>query len=310
LSVRWNAALLFGIVTVGLACSASSTDHPDETAARRACEAFTPEAQPLRARAVEDCTRHLTAPGVSLDAPAALTQCAELRRGPEADNPFNDGRCVLPRGTQPIGTPCATGLQCASGACSLEGNVASASGAQFCGSCVPPRPAQCIQSYEACGSAGGCSLKAETCEVQTQRGVGERCSPGDCKLGLRCRIESKEGAPAGSGYGRCIAPLGPGERCADELNSHLPCVTGYDCNGETCMPTFGEGEPCNWAPTQRRACGRDLRCEGEPPRCVRNVPLAMGEMCLNKGPCADGICDSTTFHCVPTPPLGDPRACR
>lgn len=91
---------------------------------------------------------------------------------------------------------------------------------------------------------------------------------------------------------------------------NLPCVTGYDCNGETCMPTLGEGEPCNWDPTRRRTCGRDLRCKGEPPRCVRNVPLAMGEMCLNKGPCVDGICDSTTFRCVPAPPLGDPRACR
>ena len=117
--------------------------------------------------------------------------------------------------------------------------------------------------------------------------------------------ERRGGPPCGG------PPLGPGERCIDELNvMKLPCINGYGCDGETCVPSLSEGETCSFSATLGRTCGRDLRCEGDPPRCVRNVPLALGDHCLNRGPCADGICDDATFKCVPAPPLGDPRACR
>jgi hypothetical protein len=211
-----------------------------------------------------------------------------------------NGSCLAKKAP---GNACGTGHECTTGNC-VNGVCCNSGGCGTCqtcagtnpGTCTPiasgPAPAgQCAPSPP-CGNTGTCTNGA--C---TQGSAGQMCS------GFGCN-QAGNYQPAGTcnGSGGCSIPdveICPPFICSGgclfTCSSDNQCVSGYFCDGASCVPKKGLGD----------ACGRDGECGST--HCTEGVCCNSGcgtscESC--KVPGFVGMC-----HAVPSGGADPTGAC-
>jgi hypothetical protein len=146
-------------------------------------------------------------------------------------------------GTLPLGSPCRSWNQCASGRCSAPGSPGG------CGQCVTPIPA-----------GAPCTDVSELF----------RCAPGSLCLGSVCATLGEAGAA-------CHAVVGI--NFANPCHLFLRCGGGDTCvkpyPSDACM-LGGAGAPCAGIPNLRY-------CDGAAGRCTDDPFAADGEACTGTG---------------------------
>ncbi|HSO39576.1 MAG TPA: hypothetical protein VLT33_43920, partial [Labilithrix sp.] len=184
-------------------------------------------------------------------------------------------------GTLKAGTPCVSGLQCATGHCAFDENAA-------CGKCAPvlATDALCEESIMAFG--GGCDSGALCVPARDPERAdypvaarcippyadkGQSCEGAPCAPGLACRQISTN--PASMTCGR---PLAVGEACSE---ASAPCAQGTACVMGKCTAKSGEGETCfpvQYPPfvVSTNTCGDGLACAGT---CKPITMGSAGESC-------------------------------
>lgn len=283
MSSRISASLLLalGLVT---ACSSSDDEGsgalPDSAVQAYAgarcdqIERCTPLVIPLSFRDKAACVASLVAGlkeeialrGVAIGESEAAACSAKL--GTLAcDDPTTPVECRF-TGLLPNDQPCASGLQCSSGQCFLDGGTAAAT--SYCGVCKAfvPEGGDCTSA--SCETGLGCN-SANRCIRGASAGAA--CTDAfDCFGNLQC-VGSK-----------CTAPLQQGAACAIGNTSAGACETGKNlfCTPATANAEAGTCEPATFAAIGA-ACGYDAA--------AARFVLCNGGQCTNiDGSTGKGTC--------------------
>ena len=211
-----------------------------------------------------------------------LTACASAYAGLSCDAIYDaalPAACDGLAGSRAVGQPCATALQCASGACSDSSD-------EPCGVCL-----EVVGSGAACDDARRCGpglyCSAGACADLVGRGgacgPGARCNPALACIGGVCAsplgesdacdpdevgCDLNQGLFCSSADRRCVRATiaGPSEACGDLPGSasFVYCAVGTYCHVTqgargTCEPRVPDGAACATGPSAAE-CALPARC--------------------------------------------------
>ena len=216
------------------------------------------------------CARVLSAPGAQADL-QRFAACAEKVRALACDVSTDTVKeCDVLRsakGTLPDGSPCAIGLQCASGSCA-DGRVDITR--MKCGTCQPTAAVGESCAAKRCADDAICSQSGDAPPIcKPALAVGTACSTGDY-----C---GREGYCDFSGTETCRANPRENEICATTTgttSSTLNCAGELRCIGDVCKPARALGDAC----TEDSECDRGLACSSTTGKCV-STRVGLGGAC-------------------------------
>jgi hypothetical protein len=163
------------------------------------------------------CEGRISAPGSNVT-PSYVSACSASIRDASCAEWQKSTGCRPPPGTQPVGSRCSVGAQCASTFCSVPKGAASGACAELPGEGKPCDGPCAAGTF--CGTNGRCD---------TIVGEGEPCDEAHyCAAGVRCVRASDEAA-----FGVCVRAAWLGEPC------DARAVGAASCDGFA-MLTCGE----------------------------------------------------------------------
>ncbi len=242
------------------------------------------------ARRALECSPTLSLSGATLT-PAGLEACIHGDQAESCADYLSNkapSACAL-SGSRPVGTACASNVQCASGYCQTLG-------ARACGTC------------ESRSAAGGPCISDPDCEQTGLTCVNAACIPLGA-LGAPCSL-SQPCEPvlyctsAGTSTGACAARLAAGATC-DPMADGCDATTGFYCDSTTQICSQVQMSPAGGAcgtPTTGplSLCSSNGLCES-PDGAATGTCLAAaadgapcdplnGPNCLPPASCVDGAC--------------------
>lgn len=200
------------------------------------------------------------------------------------------------KGTLANGAPCATGNQCASGAC--VGGVIDVD-TMKCGTCGEAVGVGSSCENEPCEQGSLCvggNVGEATCVPELAEGASCEGDVGYCRLPLVCDSSTK----------RCRKGQGTGSPCS----ASEPCAIALNCIDGSCKLPGRLGDVCE----RDDSCGSSFVCDGATKRCVDGRNIANGDdcdpfgqaRCVEGATCQDGICVSVLAPGAPCSPNGTP----